>query len=173
MSTESIFQLAMASVFVLFAAPAFGKGPVRQTLNVGLTDPVVLDLAVAAGDVRVAYSRDGELAVRCLSSRHQGEGNLGGVFGARHDCGTTRTAHPDPQHSRPVRRSCAKVSYQIDVPFRTDVNAAILGTGNLTVIGITGPAILTTAEGNIEVAAYRKQCAASFSFSEEFSKDSF
>jgi len=152
MTTKSTVQLALASAFALFASPAFASGPVRQTLDVGLSDPVVLDLAVAAGDVRVAYSRDGELAVSVSAQDANGK-EISEEFSGR-----GMTVEQDGPRIR-IRSisgqfpgAAPKVSYQIEVPFRTEVRAAILGTGNLTVIGITGPAALTTAEGNIEVA---------------------
>jgi DUF4097 and DUF4098 domain-containing protein YvlB len=152
MNAQSTFQLAMASACVLFMAPAFAKGPVRRTLDVGLKDPVVLDLVVAAGNVRVAYSRDGELALSVSAHDVKGE-EISEEF-----WGPGLTVEQDGPRIRirtlPDRfpRAAPKVSYQIDVPFRTEVKAAILGAGNLTVIGITGPATLETAEGNIEVA---------------------
>jgi DUF4097 and DUF4098 domain-containing protein YvlB len=152
MSTKNTVQLAIASAFILFAAPAFAKGPVRQTLDVGLKDPVVLDLEVAAGDVRVAYRRDGELALS-VSAHDANEKDISEEF-----LGRGMTVEQDGPRIRirslPDRfpGAAPKVSYQIDVPFRTEVNAAILRAGNLTVIGITGPAALTTTEGNIEVA---------------------
>jgi len=147
MRTNGRFQLAMASALVLFAAPAFAKGPVRQTLDVGLTDLVVLDVAVAAGDVRVAYSRDGELAVNVSAQDTNGKEISEQFWTVEQDGPRIRIRSIPGQFPG----AGAKVSYQIDVPFRTEVNAAIRGAGNLTVIGITGPAALTTAEGNIEV----------------------
>ena len=142
----------MACAFVLFAAPAFAKGPVRQTLEVGLTDPVVLDLAVAAGDVRVAYSRDGELTVSV--SAHDANGNEVSEEFLRRGMTVQQDGPRIRIRSIPGQfpGAAPKVSYQIEVPFRTEVNAAIQGAGNFRVIGITGPAALTTAEGDIEVA---------------------
>jgi Putative adhesin len=151
MGVQSTFQLAIAS-FALFAASAFAKGPARQTWDVGLRDPVVLDLTVGTGNVRVAYSRDGELALNV--SAHDANGQeISEEF-----LGRGMTVEKDGPRIRirslPDRFPGAApiVSYQIDVPFRTEVSAAIPGAGNLTVIGITGPATLKTAEGNIEVA---------------------
>jgi DUF4097 and DUF4098 domain-containing protein YvlB len=152
MNTNSKLQLATVSAVVLFGAPTFAKGPVRQTLEVGLKDPVVLDLSVAAGDVRVTYSRDGELSIS-VSARDANGKEISEEFLER---GMT-VEQDGPRiliRSLPDRFPTAapRVSYQIDVPFRTEVNATILGAGNFTVIGISGPAALTTAEGNIEVA---------------------
>jgi hypothetical protein len=153
--SKSTFQLAMVSTFFLFAAPALAKGPARKTLDVGLKDPVVLDLAVAAGDVRMTYSRDGELSVNVSAQDTSGE-EISEKFLTR---GMTveqdgprvriRTL-PNPFPGKPP-----KVSYQIDVPSRIEVNAAILGAGNLTVIGITGPATLRTAQGKISCSRVR------------------
>jgi|SRR5215469_489998 len=151
-SIKNAFQLAMASALVLWAVPAFAQAPVRQTLDVGIKDPVVLDLAVAAGDVRVTYSRDGELALT-VSARDADGREISEEFLER-----GMTVEQDGPRIRirslPDRFTGAapRVSYQIDVPFRTEVNATILGAGNFTVIGISGPAALTTAQGNIEVA---------------------
>jgi hypothetical protein len=142
----------MASALVLFAAPVFAEGPVRKTLDVGIKDPVVLELVVAAGDVRVAYSRDGELGLRVsahdatgkdISEEFFGRGMVVQQDGRRIRIRTLPDRFPG---------AAPKVSYQIEVPYRTQVNASILGVGNLTLIGITGPAVITTTEGNIEVA---------------------
>jgi hypothetical protein len=151
MSIKSTLLPAMAPAFVLFVAPAFAKGPL-QTLDVGLRDPAVLDLAVAAGDVRVAYSRDGELAVSVSAHDSDGE-EISEEFFTR-DMTVEQNGPRIRIRSIPGQfpGAAPKVSYQIDVPFRTEVNATILGAGNLTVIGITGPAALTTVEGNIDVA---------------------
>ncbi|HEY6342451.1 MAG TPA: DUF4097 family beta strand repeat-containing protein [Bryobacteraceae bacterium] len=157
MNTKSTFQPAMASAFVLFAVPAFAGGPARQTFDVGLKDPVVLDLAVAAGDVRMTYSRDGQLSVN-VSAQDTRAKEISEEFLA-----SGMTVEQDGPHIRirtlPNRfpGNPPKVSYQIDVPSRTEVNAAILGAGNLTVIGITGPATLRTAEGKISCTRVRGQ----------------
>ena len=150
MTTHKTFQLAIASAFILFGAPTFARGAARQTLDVGIKDPIVLDLAVAAGDVRMAYSRDGQLGLSV--SAHDATGKdvseeffwLGMTVeqdGPRIRIRTVPDRFPG---------AAPRVSYQIDVPYRTQVNASILGAGNLTLIGITGPAVLTTEEGNIE-----------------------
>ena len=155
--SKSIFQPAMVSTFVLFATPALARGPARQTFDVGLKDPVVLDLAVAAGDVRMTYSRDGELSVSVSAQDTSGK-EISEEFLRR-----GMTVEQDGPRIRirslPGRfpGAAPKVSYQIDVPSRTEVNAAILGAGNLTVIGITGPAALRTAEGKISCARVRGQ----------------
>ena len=155
MSIQSTFQHKMASAFVLFAAPAFAGGPARQTLDVGLKDPVVLDVAVAAGDVRMTYSRDGELSVNVSAQDTSGK-EISEEFLKR---GMT-VEQDGPRiriHTLPNQfpGNPPKVSYQIDVPSRTEVNAAVLGSGNLTVIGITGPATLRTAHGKISCTRVR------------------
>jgi hypothetical protein len=152
MSTTNRGRLTIASALILFAAPAFANSSVRRTFDVGIKDPVVLDVVVAAGDVRVTYSRDGELGLGV--SAHDGTGKdiseefLGRAMTVEQDGPRVRI------RSLPDRFPGAnpKVSYQIDVPSRTELKAAILGVGNLTVIGISGPAALETREGNIEVA---------------------
>jgi Putative adhesin len=152
MTTHNIFQLAIASAFILFGAPYFARGAAHQTLDVGIKDPVVLDLVVAAGDVRMTYSRDGELGLsvsahdaagKDISEEFLGRGMAVQQDGPRIWIRTLPDRFPG---------AAPRVSYQIDVPYRTQVNASILGAGNLTLIGITGPAVLTTLEGNIEVA---------------------
>jgi hypothetical protein len=152
MSMRTTFRPTIAAAFVLFALAAFAKSPARQTLEVGIKDPVVLDLAVAAGDVRVTYSRDGELTLRVsaydINGKDMSEQFLGrGITVEQSGPHVRIRSLPDPFAGTALR-----VSYQIDVPFRTEVNATVLGAGNFTVIGITGPAALTTAEGNIQVA---------------------
>jgi hypothetical protein len=150
MTTHKTFQLAIASAFILFGAPTFATGAARQTLDVGIKDPIVLDLAVAAGDVRMAYSRDGQLGLSVSAHDATGKDVSEEFFWLG------MTVEQDGPRIR-IRTvpdwfpgAAPKVSYQIDVPYRTQVNASILGAGNLTLIGITGPAVLTTAEGNIE-----------------------
>jgi DUF4097 and DUF4098 domain-containing protein YvlB len=155
MSTNSTFQLAIASAFVLFAVPAFAKGPARQTFDVGLKDPVVLDLSVSAGDVRMTYSRDGELSVNVSAQDTSGK-EISEEF-LKRGMTVEQDGPPIRIHTLPNQfpGNPPKVSYQIDVPSRTEVNAAILGAGNLTVIGITGPATLRTAHGKISSTRVR------------------
>jgi hypothetical protein len=44
--------------------PAFSQAPVFQkTLEVGLKDPTILDVALSKSDVSITYSRDGQLAI--------------------------------------------------------------------------------------------------------------
>jgi DUF4097 and DUF4098 domain-containing protein YvlB len=152
MRTKTACTLAIASVYFALTSRAFAGGPARQTLVVGLKDPVVLDVAVERGDVRVTYSRDGEVGVGV--SAHDGTGkDISDEFLRR-----GLTVKQDGSHIQ-VRSltdlfpgATPKIFYQIDVPSRTEMKASIFGTGNLTVIGISGPAVLTTVEGNIEVA---------------------
>jgi DUF4097 and DUF4098 domain-containing protein YvlB len=152
MKTRNTCTLAIASAYVVFAPRAFAGGPVRQTLDVGLKDPVVLDLAVEWGDVRVTYSRDGELGIsvsaydargKDISEEFLRRGLIVKQDGPRVQVRSLPDLFPG---------ATPKVSYQIDVPSRTELRASIFGTGNLTVIGISGPAVLATAVGNIEVS---------------------
>lgn len=97
-------------------------------------------------------SRDGEVALS-LSAHDAGGNEISEEFLRR----SVMVEQDGPRIKirgvpSPSPGTAPKVSWQIDVPFRTEVNAVILGAGNFTVIGITGPVILTTAEGNIEVA---------------------
>lgn len=158
--SKTTFQLVLVSTFVLFGTPALATGPARQTFDVGLKDPVVLDLAVAAGDVRMTYSRDGELSVS-VSAQDAGGKEISEEF-LRRGMTVVQEGHSIRIRSLPDRFPGAApiVSYQIDVPSRTEVNAAVLGAGNLTVIGITGPAALRTAKGKISCARVRGQLSA-------------
>lgn len=152
MITRNTFELAMAAACTLFAAPAFANGPARQAWDVGIKDPLVLDLVVEAGDVRVTYSREDQLALT-VSARDAAGNDISREFlerglSVQHNGPSFRIrSHPDR-----FQEAAPKVSYQIDVPSRTEARVSILQTGNLTVIGINGPAALATGEGNIEVA---------------------
>lgn len=147
-------SLSACILCVPCASWAFADAPsFQRTLIVSLKDPVRLDIAVPKGDVTVAYSRDGQVV----------------VYGAGHDTnGKTipseffeATLTIEQAENRIAIRSAPdahypdstfSISYRIDVPLRTEVSSTIVGAGNQLVIGITGPAKVVTAVGNIDAS---------------------
>lgn len=125
----------------------------QRTLTVSLKEPVTLDIAVAEGDVTVAYNRDGQVAVYAVGHYSDGKTIPSEFFEA------TLTVEQAENHiairnapNASYPDSSFNISYRIDVPFRTEVSSTILGAGNQVVIGITGPAKVVTAVGNIDAS---------------------
>lgn len=127
----------------------------RQTLPVSIASPVILDIAVSRGNVTIGYARDGEVSIS-VSAKD--------VAGKSASAEYLKTALAIEQYENHIliRESLAtatdlkfNVSYRIDVPFQTQVKSFIAGLGNQKLIGIAGPAKLSTRTGDIEATLVR------------------
>jgi hypothetical protein len=148
----AILSLASAShVFAQFPeAPTF-----QQTLEVAIADPVTLDVDLSQGDVVIGYRLDGRIFVSAWAEDASGhrlseEILKTHLFVMQHG---NHVAIRDAFESS--AGAVSKVSYRIDVPYRTEVNSAVRGVGKQQVIGVTGPATLSTNIGDIDVTFVR------------------
>ena len=146
-----ILCVACASWALGVDSPGF-----ERTLSVSLKDPVSLDIAVAKGNVTVAYNRDGQVAIYAVGHDGNGKTIPSEFFEATltiEQAENRITIRNAPDASRVD--STFSISYRINVPFRTEVSSTILGAGNQVVIGIVGPAKLVTAIGDIDASYIR------------------
>ncbi len=127
----------------------------RQTLPVSIASPVVLDIAVAKGDVTIGYSRDGEVSISASAK------DVAGQYVSAEHLKTGLVIEQYENHIL-IRESLAtaaelkfNISYRIDVPFQTQVNSFVAGHGNQKLIGIAGPAKLSSGIGDIEATLVR------------------
>jgi DUF4097 and DUF4098 domain-containing protein YvlB len=117
---------------------------------------VALDIAVSKGNVTIAYSRDGQVSICASAQDASGKDVSMEVFEstltieqAENHITIRKLANPD-YADLPL-----SISYNIGVPFRTEVNSTISGVGNQRLMGITGPAKLITSIGDINASYVR------------------
>ncbi len=121
-----------------------------RVMTVDIKDPVILDVAVANGDVTIAYNRDGQVAVYAFTR------DAAGAYGSRELFESMLTVQQTDNHVTVHTRPGAHapegvhISYKIDVPLRTQVVSTVSGIGSQIVMGITGPATITSGEGDID-----------------------
>ena len=139
-------------ISVLACAYAHAQIPFKQSLEVSIAEPVILDIAVSRGDVTIGYAHAGEVTIYGRAKDLNGK-NISDEF--------FKTGLLVEQHKNriSIRDSLAvavdvttSVSYTIDVPFQTEVTSFIAGSGSQTLIGISGPAKLNTGVGDIEAS---------------------
>jgi DUF4097 and DUF4098 domain-containing protein YvlB len=155
LSTD-ICLLTILAVLCLGSVPlASGQAPAfRRKLDVGLKDPVRLDITVVSGNLSIIYSRDGEVSISAWGKDRSG-GILPEEYFKTHLTLEQDGSHITVRSKESVPEDISTVSYRIDVPFRTEINSSVLRTGNQKVIGVTGPAKLTSGEGNIDATYVR------------------
>lgn len=153
----SIIRIIVATISI-FAGCVSMLGQqvgLRQTLPVSIASPVVLDIAVSRGDVTIGYARDGEVSIS-VSAKDVGGKNISAEYLKK------SLVIEQYQNHILIRDALAtaaelrfNASYRIDVPFQTQVNSFVADLGNQKLIGIAGPAKLSTGAGNIEATLVR------------------
>ena len=129
----------------------------QRTLETGIKDPVTLSVAVSTGNVNIAYSRDDQITVYAFGKGATGENlpeeyfksNLlieqkDGIVSIR-----------DALNVSSLLGGPSSITYRVDVPYRTKVDSTVSGTGNQTLVGVFGPATLTSGAGDIEARYVR------------------
>src|SRR5205809_4044414 len=138
-------------ISVLACAPMHAQNPLfKQTLEVSIAEPVILDVAVSRGDITIGYARDGEVSIYASAKDLAGKNVTDGFF-------KTGLLIEQYKNRISIRDSLAiatglttSISYRIDVPFQTQINSSVSGAGNQKIIGIAGPAKLTSGIGDID-----------------------
>lgn len=159
--SSSLWRLQMAAALVVLnAAFARGQVPFQQKLAVSLAEPTVLSVTLSHGDVLIAYSREGEVSIHASGSDTSGKSLPPDFFTASlriEQKSNQITIQDDSGIFSPDGALSAlyKIEYRIDVPFRTQVSSTIAGKGNQLLIGITGPARLSSEFGNIDASYVR------------------
>ena len=127
----------------------------RRTLTVTLKDPVILDIAIAKGDLTIAYSREGQVSIYAFGR------DVNGNYTPRNLIETLLSIEQKENHIA-IRDSAivsnpeaVGVSYRIDVPLHTELHSSIAGSGKQIIVGITGPADVASGSGDIEATWVR------------------
>jgi hypothetical protein len=133
--------------------PAFGQAPVvfQRSLDLGIKDPAVLDIALPKGDVSIMYSHEGQITIYATPL------DTAAKTGAEEFL--KNNLRIDQRENHVTIRLASKAPppaflYRIDVPFRTEVTSAV-EVGNQKVMGITGPANISSGAGDIDAAQVR------------------
>ena len=129
----------------------------QRSLVTSITEPVVLDVAVSAGSVIIGYSRDDEVNIHAFGKDADGKDLPAQFF-------QSKLLIEQKQNSVSIREvpglgslfgSLFSIEYRIDVPYRTEVDSTVFGTGNQTLVGVYGPVKLVSGAGDIEAEYVR------------------
>ena len=153
MAPKLNFSRATATV-LFFLAFSIGMGTSQasrefhRTLRVSLAEAVSLQVDLVEGDLRIAYSHDGEVSVSVTAQN---------VAIIDPESLSTRlviaqTGNRIEVSERPGSESPnLKLAYTIDVPYRTEVHASVQ-RGKQTVTGIMGPVMADVGVGDIKAS---------------------
>lgn len=162
MALRLIGQIARLAVLALVLAscaqPEFAQSfsEFHRTFPVSLAEPVSLQVELSEGELTIAYSRDGEVSIAAIAQISAGA-KTEGEFPA-----ATLAIQQDGNHIHVQRASQAgplesgpRVTYRIDVPYRTEVDS-FLAHGKQTITGIMGPIQVETKNGDIKLSYISK-----------------
>src|SRR5579872_3851028 len=136
----------------------FGQPPAfRRTFDVGIKDPVILEIVLSKGNVQIGYRRDGEVSISASAKNPDGTSVSPEFFKKSLLIAQegSRITIRDTLNIGTLEGVAPIVSYSIDVPFRAQVDSSVLGAGNQKVMGISGPATLTSGVGDIDAMYIR------------------
>jgi len=145
-------KLIRTTVAIAIVAGCFREASAQQihrTFQVSLAEPVTLHVELEQGDLQIGYARDGEVAITIVAS-----GNLDANAEAASFAGQLRVDatnnHLDVR-SAPGSSPGVRLTYRIDVPYRTEVDAS-LEYGKARISGILGPVNVRVGFGDIEAS---------------------
>jgi hypothetical protein len=161
---ENYLRLQMAQAFALAVAlttcaqigVAQSVREYHRTLQVTITDPVILDVHLSEGELQIAYSRDEQVSIVAIARAYAGtkasEEFLATPISVEQNGNlvTIRTSTGAGSAAGKVRITC-----RIDVPYRTEVHS-VVDKGKQTVTGIMGPVKAQTGKGDIKVSYVSK-----------------
>lgn len=144
--------IAIATLACSQVSPSQESGELHSTLVVAPTEAVTLDVDLPNGDLKILYGRDGQVSVYgSAKSPHDAkvEANfLAAIVGIEQDGNHISIRHiPNTVY----REEGIKVTYQIDVPYRTQVTSR-LGEGRQSISGVLGPVNAVTDKGDVTAA---------------------
>lgn len=149
----------IASIFLaagLACASMHAQSPFfKRTMEVSLAEPVILDIAISRGDVTIGYGRDGEVTIYVSAKDLNGKSVTESFFGSALFIEKYENSISIRDFLTTAADLTRSISYRIDVPFQTQVYSSIFGIGNQKLIGIAGPAKLTSGIGDIEATYVR------------------
>lgn len=139
-------------VFSLEHVPVF-----QRTLVTSIKDPVTLSVTVSGGNVTIGYSRDDQVALYAFGKDAGGKYLPEEFFKNKLviEQKENRVSIRDAPTGGALVGSLYSIDYRIDVPYRTEVDSTVSGTGNQTVTGVYGPATLVSGVGDIDAQYVR------------------
>lgn len=154
--------IAQIACFIILAVCGLAQGETRefhQTFTASIAQPVSLKVELSEGDLEIGYSHDGEVSFRALAQGATAEvpadflRNLLSITNAGNqiDIREQRSTATFPQR--------IKITYQIDVPYRTEVHS-FLKSGKQTITGIMGPVSAEEGAGTLKVSYISKTVVA-------------
>ena len=142
-------RLAIAALALSLSAASAQPQAFRKTFTVAPSQPVELEIALSSGDVQVSYSHDGEVSIVASGQAPDGSplgaNYLGSIFAVE------QRGNHIGLHNVAAVKSTRKISYRIDVPYRTEV-ASKVDHGLQTFTGIMGPVKAEGGDGDIKAA---------------------
>ena len=151
--------VAVVIAALLESQPLFAQ-PVREwhrKLATSIAEPVSLQVELFTGDLQIAYAREGEVSITATGRTASGTFLNEEYFTDRilvAGSGNRITIHEQSPLSDSV-----KVSYKIDVPYRTEVRTRV-DHGRQFVTGIMGPVRSAGHDGTIKVSYVTKDVTA-------------
>src|SRR5262249_24513368 len=142
--------LALAVALTTCAQPGFAQTAreYHRTLQVTVTDPVILDVQLSEGELQIAYGRDEQVSISAIARVPVGtevDGTLLATpISVEQNGNHLRIRNQSGAGSAPekIRSTC-----RIDAPYRTEVHSAV-DNGKQTVTGIMGPVKTQTRKGD-------------------------
>jgi hypothetical protein len=152
-----ITRLILTSVCMwVTCVSTFGQAPgFRRTIPVSIAEPVILDVAISRGDVTIGYARDGEVSIYASAKDLNGKSVTEAFFSSALFIEQGKNHISIRDFLATAADITLSISYRIDVPFQTQVNSSVFGIGNQKLIGIAGPAKLTSGIGDIDATYVR------------------
>jgi hypothetical protein len=152
-ATVPIFHLTILATLIAGSAciSYAQSGYQSQTkLTTSIAEPVVLNIGLAHAEMQIAYAREGEVSVtafdgdRPATSLTQENELASRVL-------IEQSGNQITIKDVPNELPASKMTYRIDVPYRTIVQSHVLN-GRQSVTGVLGPVHVTTNTGAISVS---------------------
>ena len=143
-------------ILVLACASMHAQSPFfMRSMEVSIAAPVILDIAVSSGDITIGYSHDGVVSIYASAKDPNGKSVPEAFFSNALFIEQSANHISIRDFLATAASLNVNLSYRIDVPFQTQVNSSVFGIGNQKLIGIAGPAKLTSGMGDIDATYVR------------------
>lgn len=121
---------------------------IQRTFQVSMAEPVTLKVELEQGDLQIGYARDGEVAISVVAS---GNSDASPGTPLAEQFRVVATNHHIDVRNRSDFSPGVRLTYHIDVPYRTEVDAS-LEYGKAKISGILGPVNVRVGFGDIEAS---------------------
>lgn len=154
---------AFTILALLVAASGLSSGQLsifKQDVETSIASPVNLSVSLSAGDLTIGYGREGEIRFRAYAKDAEGR-NVPEEYFKRH-------IYIEQQGNNVKISDSAnnwitdlpvglfyRITYRLEVPNRTETVSTLSGIGDQTLLGTTGPAMLVSRIGNVNVQQVR------------------